>query len=81
MLILPKRPKEIQIHMAITLVGDRLSVDPKEREDKEVGQWAVRFTENKWGAITTKELEKSFVEFYETVLAQFRKLGALRNGE
>lgn len=80
-IIVPKKPKEVQIHIAVTLIGDRLSVIPQEREDVEVGQWAARFLEKDFGRIRTVELEKSFMEFYSIVLDTFRKLGVLRNGE
>lgn len=80
-IVLPKKPQEVQIHVAVTLVGDRLSVRPEEREDKEVGQWAARFLRKDFGRIRTEELEKSFTEFYSIVLKTFRELGVLRNGE
>ena len=80
-LIFPKAPHEVQIHVAVTLVGDRLSVKPEERVDQEVGQWAVRYMKNDFGKIRVQDLEKSFTEFYAIVLKRFRELGVLRSGE
>lgn len=80
-IIMPSKPQEIQIHMAITLVGDRLHPIKEYREDKEVKQWAARFLQKQYGNITNAQLEKVFVEFYESVQQEMRRLNALRSGQ
>lgn len=80
-IITVKAPHEVQIHMALTLVGDPFAVSREAATDKEVNQWAVRIPQNKFGKLRTQELEQYFVEFYQTVLTEMRRLGALRQGE
>lgn len=80
-LVTVKAPHEVQIHMALTLVGDPWALSPEGRADKEVNQWAVRIPKNKFGNLRTKEFEQYFVEFYQTLLVEMRRLGALRPGE
>lgn len=80
-LIKVQKPHEVQIHMALTLVGDPWALTKEEALDKEINQWAIRIPSKKFGTLRTAELEQYFTEFYATVLKEMRRLGALRPGE
>ena len=69
--------REMQIHVAVTAVAD--PTKPEEK-DIELKQWAARFPQAKFGAVTAPELEQAFVEFYNLVLKEVRKSGALAPG-
>jgi hypothetical protein len=80
-LVTLKKPHEIQIHMALTVVGDPFALSKEAALDKEVNQWAVRIPAKKFGSLRRAELEQYYVEFFATILKEMRNLGAMRPGE
>lgn len=76
---------EVQIHCAVTLieVGDPYALIKENREDQplEIGQFAVRFEDEKsFGNLTPAHLDHVLAQFRQAILTRMRQYGVLRPG-
>ena len=72
--------QETQIHVAVTMMGNKFDIDPKKHKDKEIAQWAASFPAKQMGSIPKSAIDQMFLDFKEATLDKMRSHGILRAG-
>ena len=72
---------EIQIHVAVTIMGDPLGISEAARKDTEICQFAVSYPPHLHGAILSQTVKESFEKLGLACLNKMRFAGLLRGGQ
>jgi hypothetical protein len=73
--------REIQIHVAVTRMGDPFAINREMGKDTEICQFAAAFPAKFDGSLRRAAVSRVFDEFKETCLAKMRAAGMLEIGE
>lgn len=73
--------REIQIHVAVTRMGDPFAISHEMKKDNEICQFAAAFPARFDGSLRRKAVEQVFDQFKEACLARMRAAGMLEIGE
>ena len=73
--------REIQIHIAATIMGDPFAIDSQSKEDIELGQWAFSISPKHCGDIRVDILERGVQNLFGRMIEKMRAAGVLRQGE
>ena len=73
--------REVQLHMAVTIMPKHHGITKEERSENEICQFAAAFRPEAYGSIPRNELDKIFEEFKYSVVNKMREHNMLRAGE
>lgn len=72
---------EVQIHAAVTIMGDPMGITEDSRKDIEIAQFAVSLPAHLCGDILIRTVENAFQGLGAACIKKMRTNGLLRAGE
>lgn len=73
--------REVQIHAAVTMMGDPFAINKEDQKDVEIAQFAVAFPPHLHGDILAVTVKEAFEKLGLTCLSRMRAAGLLRGGQ
>lgn len=75
------KKNEVQIHAAVTIMGDPFGVSEADRRDNEIAQFAVSFPPHLHGDLLHRTVSNAFQGLAAACIKKMREANLLRSGE
>lgn len=75
------KKREIQVHMALTFMGDPFGLTEEDRKDHELNQWHFKIPPEHFGKITSSMFRKALLGLCHVCEQDLRKAGAMKAGQ